>query len=646
MKKLLSLMLALAMLLSMAVATTASAAEITDLKTYETTARDLESWNIQGTEEARNLNVLVNLTTSLLANDAKGALVPNAAKEWTSPDDSKTWIFKLNEGMKWVDKDGVEKAEVVAQDWVTGMEYVLNYAKNGAYNTSMPTAMIAGAQEYYEYTKYMADTVEAIEKAGVAIPDDLRPFIDPKYFDTTKFSEMVGVTAVDDYTVQYTCVDCLPYFPTLCTSAALYPVSAKLLDEIGVAGYQAVTWETMWYSGPYTVDSFVDGNELVLKANPAWFGKDAHNVFNTVSIKYVESAATAYQLFQTGELDHVTLEQSTLTSLYENTGSEFHNNLVEARPTKYSYQIHFVFDRKNADGTSDDNWNMAVANEAFRLAWYYGLDLTPYLARTNAINPQSCQNYCYTANAVAVTSDGRDYTQLVRERLGIDYDAEKFNRVDPEKAAAYKKQAMEELSAKGVTFPVEINYWIKGDSQVAKDTADVLTQLFSDCLGDDFVKLVTNTYVSSLSTEVRNPQLASIYINGWGADYGDPDNFLGQEIYGDQSAYYSKVYSKINNATDPDLIATYQEFTAKVQAAREILNDLDARYEAYADAEAYFIQHALTVPCNYEVAWELTCVNDFTKPNAAYGIFPYYYVDWETNSDIYTTAEWAELKAQ
>lgn len=631
MKKLLSLVLALAMLLSMAVVTTASAAEITDLKTYETTSRDLESWNIQGTEEARNLNVLVNLTTSLLANDAKGALVPNAAKEYSSPDDSKTWIFKLNEGMKWIDKDGNEKADVVAQDWVTSMEYVLNYAKNGAYNTSMPTAMIEGAQEYYEYTKQLND--EKGPEAALAL-------------GTEEFEKMVGVKAVDDYTLQYTCVDCLPYFPTLCTSAALYPISAKLLDEIGVAGYQALTWETMWYSGPYTVDSFVDGNEVVLKANPTWFGKDQHKVFNTVNIKYVESTATAYQLFQTGELDHVSLEQSTLTSLYENEGSEFHNNLVEARPTKYSYQIHFAFDRKNADGSSDDNWNTAVANEAFRLAWYYGLDLTPYLARTNAINPQSCQNYCYTANAVAVTSDGRDYTQLVREKIGLEYDGEKYNRYDPEKAAAYKKQAMEELSAKGVTFPVEINYWIKGDSQVAKDTADVLTQMFSDCLGDDFVKFVTNTFVSSQNTEVRDPQLASIYINGWGADYGDPDNFLGQEIYGDQSAYYSKVYSKINNATDPDLIATYKEFTEKVQTARGILNDLDARYEAYAEAEAYFIQHALTIPCNYEVSWELTCVNDFTKPNAAYGIFPYYYVDWETNSDIYTTAEWAELKTK
>lgn len=625
MKKLVALVLALVMVLS--VASVASAAEITDLKTYETTARDLENWNIQNTEEARNLNVLVNLTASLLANDAKGALVPNAAKEWSSPDASKTWIFKLNEGMKWVDKDGNEKAEVVAQDWVTGMEWIMNFHKNGGNNTSMPGAMIAGAMDYYNMTKDMPEA-EALA------------------LGTEKFSEMVGVKAVDDYTLEYTCVDCLPYFPTLCASAALYPISQKLLDEIGVEGYKALTYETMWYSGPYTVASYVDGNELVLAANKAWFDKDNHKVFDTVTIKYVESGDTAFQLFQTGEIDHVSLTESNLNSIYNDKSNEFNANLVEARPTKYSYQIHFAYDKKLADGSADVNWNTAVANEAFRLSWYYGLDLTGYLARTNAINPQSCQNYCYTANAVAVTSDGRDYTQLVREKLGLDYDSEKYNRCDPEKAAAYKQQAMEELSAKGVTFPVMVDYYIKGDSQTAKDTADVLKQIFSDCLGDDYVQLNICTYITSINTEVRNPQLASIYTNGWGADYGDPDNFLGQETYGEDSAYYSRVYSKINDATDPDLIATYKEFTAKALAARAILDDLDARYEAYAEAEAYFISHALTIPLNYEVSWELTCVNDFTKPNAAYGIFPYYYVDWETNSDIYTTAEWAELKTK
>ena len=106
MKKLLSLVLALAMVLSMACITTASAAEITDLRTWETTSRELETWNIQKSQAAQDLNVLCNLFDGLLTNDASGALVGNAAKEWSTPDGGKTWTFVLNDGMKLVDKDG------------------------------------------------------------------------------------------------------------------------------------------------------------------------------------------------------------------------------------------------------------------------------------------------------------------------------------------------------------------------------------------------------------------------------------------------------------------------------------------------------------------------------------------------------------
>ena len=156
MRKALALALALAMLLSLAFVSTASAAEITNLRSYELTSNELETWNIHTSQRAPDLNVLVNLIDGLLTNDPHGALVGNAAKEWYTEDGGKTWTFVLNDGMKWVDKDGNEKADVVAEDWVTGLEWVLNFSKNGAANTSMPIEMITGASEYYEYTKYMA----------------------------------------------------------------------------------------------------------------------------------------------------------------------------------------------------------------------------------------------------------------------------------------------------------------------------------------------------------------------------------------------------------------------------------------------------------------------------------------------------------
>lgn len=631
MKKTLSMVLAIAMMLTMLLAAIpASAEELTDLRTYQTVANEMEYFNIHSSQGAVDLNVLTNCLDGLLTNDAKGNLIGNAAKEYSSEDGGKTWKFVLNEGMKWVDYTGTTvKADVVAEDWLTGLEWVLNYAKNSSQaNTSMPIEMIAGAAEYYEYTKELAETDEA---AALALGLD-------------KFKEMVKVSAPDYYTLIYECTDQLAYFPTLATYNCLYPVSAKLIEEIGVEGYQNLTFDTMWYSGAYTMTEFIHGNEKTLTANPFYWNTECKR-FNTVNIKMVDSALVAYQLFQTGELDNVTLEASTLQTIYESENNEWHDYLVEMRPTKYSYQIHFVWDKKNEDGSADDNWNKAIANENFRLAMYYGLDLTDYLARTNAINPLSCQNYCYTANGVATTTAGKDYTSLVREKLGLEYSSETYSRVDAAKAAEYKAKAIEELTAEGVTFPVELDYYISGGNQASKDTADVLTQIFNDCLGADFINFTTKTYVSSLTNEVRIPQLASIYINGWGADFGDPINFLGQETYAEDNAYYSQNYSMINNATDADLIATYEEFTRLTNAAKAITDDNDARMDAFAEAEAYFVSKALCIPCNYAVNWQLSCVNDYTKAFAAYGIQAERYVNWETNSDVYTTAEYEEIKA-
>jgi oligopeptide transport system substrate-binding protein len=637
MKKLLSLLLSVIMLLS--VASVAGAAEITDLNTYETSANEVETWNVHYSQAARDLNVLCNLVDGLLTNDNKGALVPNAAKEYSSPDGGVTWVFTLNDGMKWVDYQGNEKADVVAEDWLWGLEWVLNFAKNDSYNVSMPAEMIVGANDYYEYTKALAYGVEpgtelaegaALSEEGVATA---------KALGLEKFLEMVGIKAEGNQ-ITYTCLAPLPYFPSVATYNCLYPVSGKFLEEAGVDGYRAVTWDTLWYSGPYVISQYVHQNEKVLTPAPGYWNADGVKRFDSVTIKMVEDVNKAFSLFETGELDHVTLGQSQLDTIYNNPSNEWHKYLSESRPTKYSYQFHWVFDVKNEDGSPDENWNKAIANRAFRQSMLYGLDMTSYLGRTNAINPYSCLNYAYTGNGVSVNSQGVDYTQLVRDELGYDYgNFDSFNRYDAEKGAALKKQAMEELTAQGVTFPVELKYYIKGDSQVAKDTADVLTQMFADYLGEDYIKFTTKTYVSNLTTEVRKPQLASLLISGWGADFADPINFLGQETYNDPQAYYSNNHSMINKATDEQLIADYTEFTRLVNEAKVIYDDIDARYAAFAKAEAFMIEHAFVIPCFYNVAWQLTSINPYSQVYSSYGMQGYRYVNWETNSDVYTTED-------
>ena len=103
--------------------------------------------------------------------------------------------------------------------------------------------------------------------------------------------------------------------------------------------------------------------------------------------------------------------------------------------------------------------------------------------------------------------------------------------------------------------------------------------------------------------------------------------------------------SNINEATDPDLIATYQEYTALAEKASKIYDDKDARYEAYAEAEAYLVSHALTIPCYYNVPYQLTHVNDYTKIHGVYGMQNYTYKNWETSTIPYTAEDYEQFLA-
>ena len=622
MKKIVSLVLALMLVLGCM--SFASADEIKNFKDYQTQANEMETFCYHYSQAAVDLNVLSNCYEHLLTNDAVGALVPAAAKSYSSPDGGQTWIFELNEDITWVDYQGEYMADCIAEDWATGLEWVLNYHKNQSANTSMPIEMIKGAGEYYEYTKTLT------EEEGKAL-------------GLEKFYEMVACSCPDEYTIQFECVDKLAYFPSVATYNCLAPLSAELIAEIGVDGYFGADYTTMWYNGPYTITEYIYQSEKVLTKNASYHALDEVKLFDTVTVKMVESSDVAYEMFAAGDLDYIELPASKLNTIYNDPNHKYNDNLIEARPTKYSYQIHLVYDKKNEDGTPDVAWNTAVANENFRLALYYGLDPVNYLARTNDINPLSCQNLCYTGNFVAVNSQGVDYTQLVRDEIGYQYESDKFSRYNPELGAQYKAKAIEELTAAGIELPIKMAYYISGSSTTAKETADVFANLIKTCLGDDLVVLDTKTYVSKLNTEVRDPQLASIYINGWGADFADPINFLGQETYGEDNAYYSQSYSKINNATDEKLIETYKEFTRLVNEAKAITGDLDARYAAFAKAEAYMLNHALVIPWNYSVTWQLTKVNNYSQIFSAYGVMGERYVNWETSTELYTAEQYKEF---
>ena len=602
--------------------------EIKDLFIARNATRELETFNILYTQRAEDGENLTSLVDGLLESNPKGELVPCIAEEWGSEDGGLTWKFKVREGVKWVDVNGNEKADCLAQDFATGLEWVLNFYKNDSNNTAMPIEMIKGAQEYYEYTKTLSEEEAKALNAG----------------EGSKFREMVGLETPDDHTVVYHCVTEKPYFDSLAAYVALYPMSQGMVDELGGAdAVKAMNNENMWYNGCYTMTSYIQGNEKVFTKNPLYWDTECKR-FDTVTTKMVESNDVAYQLYESGEIDYVQLGESRINTIAKDPNNALYNYLVPDVPSKFSYQMQLNYNKKNEDGTPDTNWNTAIANEAFRLSWWYGLDLSNYYKRTNAIDPMSCENNFFTMRGLVYTSDGTEYTELVRQEMGLpERNGKTMVRLDADKAAQYKKQAMEELSAQGVTFPVGVDFYISASSQTALDSANVLAQTFSESLGDDYVKLNIKTFIKSTNQEVVVPHLHSFVINGWGADYGDPQNYLGQMTYGNEAAYYSENYNYINEVEETEatkaLIDTYKEFTTLVDAANAITDDMDARYKAYAKAEAYMLEHALVFPCYYQIGWCLSKVDNDTKMQPMFGSVGDKMKNWGSNVNGYTSEE-------
>ncbi|MCD7917978.1 MAG: ABC transporter substrate-binding protein, partial [Clostridiales bacterium] len=234
---------------------------IEDLVLYETSAREVEILNVLYSQSATDFYVITNLQDGLLTNDEYGNLKANLAESWEHNDDSTVWTFYLREDAYWVDSNGDAQAQITAEDFVTGLEWVLNYWKNESSNTSMPIEMIAGASEYYEMTAAMT------EEEALALT-------------TEDFLEVVGISTPDEFTVEYTLLASKTYFDTVATYACLYPAPTALLEQLteesdaatAVETFRSCTYTNMWYSGPYILTYFVSKSEKVFEPNLYWWG--------------------------------------------------------------------------------------------------------------------------------------------------------------------------------------------------------------------------------------------------------------------------------------------------------------------------------------------------------------------------------------
>lgn len=598
----------------------------TEFYDWQTQANESTTFLINYSEERSNTKVLCNCISPLVEYDNHGNLVGAMAESWESNDDATQWTFHIRKGIYWVDAQGNKKDECTAYDWLTAIEWELNFHKNAAKNTTMLFATIAGAEDYYATVK------ELDEAEGKAT----------KYTDE-RFVNTVGVSAPDAYTLVLDMKQPVPYFPTICTGACMFPLAQGQIDELGVDGTFGQQPADMWYNGPYRITDYVNNNSKTLTRNEEYWDKDCQ-LFENVYISMVQDAITDDQMFMAGELDRCELSEANLRTIWDNPNNEWRDYLVQPRAVTSNRIMMFNYGKKLEDGSWDTNWNTAVANENFRQAFYYGMDILGYCSYYNYVDPKSTITNTFTCNNVSVFSNGQDYADRVIELLGdpgYRYGKEE-NRA---KAAEYVAKAKEELSKQGVTFPVTAWYWIKSGDQAALDLGTIIKDAV-ESIGDDFVKVELHEYVTNLTQEVTNNNFNGLSIAGWAADYGDPENYNTQLIRGDQSAFFANRSMKVNDMPDSEAKTLLDEYTAMVKAANLITDDMDKRYEAQAQAEAFYFQHAFAIPLSSSGTFQLTRHNAFTVDFAGYGCMMDVYKNMNaTTEKAYTTAQYEQFAA-
>lgn len=545
-----------------------------------------------------------------------------------------TWTFHLRDDCFWVNIRGEKQGVVIADDFAAGLEWVLNYVKNEASSLQIAIEYVDGARAYQDYT------MEIPKEEALALTRE-------------DFLSRVGIEIPDDLTVVYHLNAPCVYFPSVVSTLDFYPVSRKHIEEVGIDAFRINSIYTAWYNGPYIMTEFIPKNEMILDPNPLWWGNDEYKRFLSVTLRNVESSAVALQLYKTGESDQVELYDSQVRTIENDPDGPYYSKLTEALPDKYIYPILFNYYKFNEDGTEDENWNRAAANENFRLSWYYGFDYMSLLKVYNYLDPLATEVQTITPENLCRKSDGTDYRTLVLDRLGLpESDGEHLQRLDTDKYEMHRDRAVRELKAQGVEFPINVDYYILASDQAALDDAMILKSCIQTSFGDDYIRLNIKTYVSSYYQEVRRPQKESISFHTWGADFGDPSSILYQYKLREDNAYIGDSFLHLNQYTEEDVrekpylrelfeqTKTYDALYEKAAASE----DIDERYELFADAEAYLIRHALIQPLFRRRGWMLTKIDPTSVCALQYGVFSWRYVDLRTDEKGYDNSVWKEAE--
>lgn len=612
--------------------------EFADEQVYRTLySSEVTTMNYLVSGTTYELVVGANTIDSLVENDPYGNIVPCAAESWESEDETVTlivpavkklndngelelvsertteeangqkWTFHLRAGQYWYDADGNQKDPVTANDYVAAARYVCDSAMDCS-NSYLMDGWIVNAMERLDYTAaLLAEPVEQGKEEGkdqdIVIDADGviwegKDWDEDKGVYTTWVEipltnpEDLGVEAADDNTLVYHLVKPRPYFPTALQFGTYWPAPAALLAELG-ENY-ALDNYSMWFNGAYILSTFKPQEKRIYTKNVNnW---DAEHIYiESIEQTYNAEASTiAPELFLRGEVDYADIGSDIVADWLSDP--EKSQMISSSRVTgDYSYFFGFNFEPTFDAEYEPENWVIAVNNENFRKAVFHGIDRDGYLAaKYPGDDPEIHKINTVTPKGFSV-NNGKDY--VMYGGLAKYTETESFNE---QLALEYRDKAKTELEAAGCKFPIKVPINYNSSSSTWGNATVVLEQQLEDLLGADFIDIIVVSYSgnSFLKETRRNGNYALQELN-WGADFMDPetwaDPFERENSY-NFFCHDTDTYNVYRDTKTEETNALIDQYYALVDEARTKTGDMDERFEAFAAAESFYIDHAIVVP--------------------------------------------------
>ncbi len=523
---------------------------------------DPSTWDVLATSKAVDSEAIINTYDGLAEYDVEGVLQPALAESWEVSDDGLTWTFHLRQGVSWVDSQGSKVADVKADDFVAGMQHMMD-AKGGL--EYLVQGVIVNADEYIN---------------GVV----------------TDFAE-VGVKATDDYTLEYSLVEPCTYFDTMLGYGVFAPMSRSYYESKGgkfgaeydnsAADYTyGTSKDNIAYCGPYVVSNATEKATIVFEANPSYWNAANINV-HTITWVYNDGTDPTknYSDFKAGVQDGVTLTDSVLKQAQEDkldgddeTIFDKYHYISDTNATTYNgfYNVNRYAFAVAADDTKvispqtaadAARTRSALQNQNFRLALNMALDRGTYNAQLSGedLKFNNLRNMYTPGTFISLSEDvtvdingsattfkaGTFYGEIVQAQIDADgialtvWDPKADGGVgssdgfdgwyNPEQAVKYLDAAIEELGIEiSEENPIYIDYPWPSFREEYSNQANAYKQSIEASLGGKvIINLVECTdadqwYGVGYDTTYGYEADYDIYdLSGWGPDYGDPSTYLG-----------------------------------------------------------------------------------------------------------------------